>query len=251
MPVIFLNHLAAVLDNWDPRVIDGIAAKHRVIVFDNRGIGASAAPHRDSIEAMAHRRHHLHPGARPRSGRSAWLLPRRHGRPGDRAGGTAARAQARSSPARVPPGARASTRSPRSPSGTWSGRCHPPGSRSSSSSSPGPRTGAGRQGVPGAIEGAHGRSRQGDLGPVASARSSRPFTAGDCSSRPTCPASSSRSWSQTAIATGWCPQQLRRPGSASSQQPAHDLPRRGARRHLPVPRGVRRRGPGLPGSGAR
>ena len=41
VPVIFLNHLAAVLDNWDPRVVDGIAARHRVITFDNRGIGAS------------------------------------------------------------------------------------------------------------------------------------------------------------------------------------------------------------------
>jgi pimeloyl-ACP methyl ester carboxylesterase len=40
-PVIFLNHLAAVLDNWDPRIIDGIAAKHHVVVFDNRGVGAS------------------------------------------------------------------------------------------------------------------------------------------------------------------------------------------------------------------
>src|SRR4051812_17217366 len=41
-PVIFLNHLAAVLDNWDPRVVDGIAAQRRVITFDNRGVGASA-----------------------------------------------------------------------------------------------------------------------------------------------------------------------------------------------------------------
>lgn len=40
-PVIFLNHLAAVLDNWDPRVVDGIAAHRRVITFDNRGVGAS------------------------------------------------------------------------------------------------------------------------------------------------------------------------------------------------------------------
>jgi pimeloyl-ACP methyl ester carboxylesterase len=40
-PVIFLNHLAAVLDNWDPRVLDGIAAHRRVITFDNRGVGAS------------------------------------------------------------------------------------------------------------------------------------------------------------------------------------------------------------------
>jgi pimeloyl-ACP methyl ester carboxylesterase len=53
VPVIFLNHLAAVLDNWDPRVVDGIAAKRRVIVFDNRGIGASGGATPDTIEAMA------------------------------------------------------------------------------------------------------------------------------------------------------------------------------------------------------
>jgi pimeloyl-ACP methyl ester carboxylesterase len=53
VPVIFLNHLAAVLDNWDPRVIDGIAASHRVIAFDNRGIGASGGSTPGSVEAMA------------------------------------------------------------------------------------------------------------------------------------------------------------------------------------------------------
>ena len=41
VPVVFLTHLAAVLDNWDPRVVDGIAAQHPVITFDNRGVGAS------------------------------------------------------------------------------------------------------------------------------------------------------------------------------------------------------------------
>lgn len=53
VPVIFLNHLAAVLDNWDPSVVDGIAAQHRVIVFDNRGIGASGGLTPDTIDAMA------------------------------------------------------------------------------------------------------------------------------------------------------------------------------------------------------
>src|SRR5205814_5070787 len=53
VPVNFLHHLAAVLDNWDPRVIDGIAARHRVITFDNRGVGASQGSTPDSIEAMA------------------------------------------------------------------------------------------------------------------------------------------------------------------------------------------------------
>jgi pimeloyl-ACP methyl ester carboxylesterase len=53
VPVIFLTHLAAVLDNWDPRVVDGIAAHHRVIAFDNRGVGASSGSTPDTIEAMA------------------------------------------------------------------------------------------------------------------------------------------------------------------------------------------------------
>ena len=52
-PVIFLNHLAAVMDNWDPRIIDGIAAKHHVVIFDNRGIGASTGEPAMSIEQMA------------------------------------------------------------------------------------------------------------------------------------------------------------------------------------------------------
>jgi len=53
VPVIFLHHLAAVLDNWDPRVVDGIAARHRVITFDNRGVGASQGSTPDSVAAMA------------------------------------------------------------------------------------------------------------------------------------------------------------------------------------------------------
>ncbi|WP_319595334.1 alpha/beta hydrolase [Streptomyces sp. ID05-04B] len=53
MPIIFITHLAAVLDNWDPRVVDGIAAKHRVITFDNRGVGASTGTIPKSIEEMA------------------------------------------------------------------------------------------------------------------------------------------------------------------------------------------------------
>jgi pimeloyl-ACP methyl ester carboxylesterase len=53
VPVVFLTHLAAVLDNWDPRVVDGIAAHHRVIAFDNRGVGASTGTTPKSIQAMA------------------------------------------------------------------------------------------------------------------------------------------------------------------------------------------------------
>ena len=53
VPVVFLTHLAAVLDNWDPRVVDGIAARHRVITFDNRGVGASTGSTPKTIEEMA------------------------------------------------------------------------------------------------------------------------------------------------------------------------------------------------------
>ena len=52
-PVVFLNHLGAVLDNWDPRVVDGIAARHHVIVFDNRGVGASTGSPSNKMEQMA------------------------------------------------------------------------------------------------------------------------------------------------------------------------------------------------------
>jgi len=53
VPVIFFVHLAGTLDNWDPAVIDPIAAKHHVITFDNRGVGASSGAVPDTIEAMA------------------------------------------------------------------------------------------------------------------------------------------------------------------------------------------------------
>ena len=53
VPIVFLIHLAAVLDNWDPRVVDGFAAKRRVIAFDNRGVGATSGAPATSIEQMA------------------------------------------------------------------------------------------------------------------------------------------------------------------------------------------------------
>ena len=41
IPVVFFVHLAATLDNWDPRIVDAIAATRHVITFDQRGVGAS------------------------------------------------------------------------------------------------------------------------------------------------------------------------------------------------------------------
>ena len=53
VPVIFLVHLGATLDNWDPRIIDPIAQQRHVIAFDNRGVGASSGSVPDTIESMA------------------------------------------------------------------------------------------------------------------------------------------------------------------------------------------------------
>ncbi|CAN7205322.1 alpha/beta hydrolase [Phyllobacterium sp. LjRoot231] len=53
VPVILLNHLAAQLDNFDPRIVDGLAATRRVIAFDNRGIGASGGKTPSTIPEMA------------------------------------------------------------------------------------------------------------------------------------------------------------------------------------------------------
>lgn len=52
VPVVFLHHLMAVLDDWDPRIIDGIAAQRSVIAFDNRGVGTSGGLVPDTIEEM-------------------------------------------------------------------------------------------------------------------------------------------------------------------------------------------------------
>ncbi len=53
VPVIYLNHLAAVLDNCDPRVMDGIAAQRQIISFDYRGVGATTGVAPLTIQAMA------------------------------------------------------------------------------------------------------------------------------------------------------------------------------------------------------
>ena len=53
IPVMLLHHLTAVLDDWDPRVVDGLAAQHHVIAFDNRGVGGSGGSTPKTVEEMA------------------------------------------------------------------------------------------------------------------------------------------------------------------------------------------------------
>jgi pimeloyl-ACP methyl ester carboxylesterase len=53
IPVVFFVHLAATLDNWDPRIVDAIAKNRHVITFDQRGVGASTGQVPDTIEEAA------------------------------------------------------------------------------------------------------------------------------------------------------------------------------------------------------
>ncbi|MDF2051741.1 alpha/beta hydrolase [Arthrobacter sp. Cr_A7] len=53
IPVVFFVHLAATLDNWDPRITDPIARNRHVITFDQPGVGASTGQVPGSIEEMA------------------------------------------------------------------------------------------------------------------------------------------------------------------------------------------------------
>ncbi|WP_237221416.1 alpha/beta fold hydrolase [Rothia nasimurium] len=52
-PVVLFVHLAATLENWDPRLVDQIGAHHRVIAFDNKGVGGSSGRVPTSIKGMA------------------------------------------------------------------------------------------------------------------------------------------------------------------------------------------------------
>ena len=53
IPVVFFVHLAATLDNWDPRIIDPIAEHRHVITFDQRGVGASSGTVPGTLEEAA------------------------------------------------------------------------------------------------------------------------------------------------------------------------------------------------------
>ncbi|GAA3036833.1 alpha/beta hydrolase [Gordonia defluvii] len=53
IPVVFFVHLAATLDNWDPRIVDPIAQNRHVITFDQRGVGASTGKVPATLEEAA------------------------------------------------------------------------------------------------------------------------------------------------------------------------------------------------------
>lgn len=53
LPLIMLVHLAATLDNWDPKLLDLLAEEQHVIVLDLPGVGASQGKVADTIPGMA------------------------------------------------------------------------------------------------------------------------------------------------------------------------------------------------------
>jgi pimeloyl-ACP methyl ester carboxylesterase len=54
VPLVLLQHFRGNLDNWDPALIDALAAERGVVTFDNVGVGATDGRTPNTIEAMAH-----------------------------------------------------------------------------------------------------------------------------------------------------------------------------------------------------
>jgi pimeloyl-ACP methyl ester carboxylesterase len=53
VPLVLLQHFRGNLDNWDPALIDALAAERRVVAFDNVGVGATTGTTPNTVEAMA------------------------------------------------------------------------------------------------------------------------------------------------------------------------------------------------------
>ena len=54
VPLVLLQHFRGNLDNWDPALIDDLAAERRVVPFDNVGVGGTTGTTPNTVEAMAH-----------------------------------------------------------------------------------------------------------------------------------------------------------------------------------------------------
>ena len=54
VPLVLLQHFRGNLDNWDPALIDALAANRHVVTFDNAGVGGSAGTTPNSVGQMAH-----------------------------------------------------------------------------------------------------------------------------------------------------------------------------------------------------
>jgi pimeloyl-ACP methyl ester carboxylesterase len=53
VPIVLLQHFRGNLDNWDPALIDELAATRRVFTFNSRGVGSTSGVTPNTFEAMA------------------------------------------------------------------------------------------------------------------------------------------------------------------------------------------------------
>ena len=53
VPLVLLQHFRGNLDYWDPALIDALAARRRVIAFDNAGVGSSSGTTPSTVTQMA------------------------------------------------------------------------------------------------------------------------------------------------------------------------------------------------------
>jgi pimeloyl-ACP methyl ester carboxylesterase len=53
VPLVFLQHFRGNLDNWDPALVDDIAAEREVILVDNRGVGLSSGSTPHTVKELA------------------------------------------------------------------------------------------------------------------------------------------------------------------------------------------------------
>ena len=51
-PLLLLNYFAATMDDWDPKVTNGLAAQREVILFDNVGVASSTGETPSTVAAM-------------------------------------------------------------------------------------------------------------------------------------------------------------------------------------------------------
>ena len=250
VPVVFLTHLAAVLDNWDPRVVDGIAAKRRVITFDNRGVGASSGSTPATIEEMAS---------------DAVIFIRALGFDqvdlfGFSMGGMIAQVIAQQQPRLVRKMIIAGT----GPAGgegidkvtriTYLDTARGLLTRRD------PKeflfftrtaNGASRQGVPGTARRTHGRPRQGHLRTLVPRPAQGHPPLGSAEARGPHEHQPAGARHERRERQDGADQEHRRPRPATPEQPARRLSRRRARRGVPVPRGLRQAGSRAPLGGGK
>ena len=54
VPIVLFQHFRGTLDNWDPALIDLLAAGRRVVAFNNVGVASTTGTTPNTVEAMAH-----------------------------------------------------------------------------------------------------------------------------------------------------------------------------------------------------